>query len=336
MPWPNTEEGREKKRADQRRWWHKKFGGEERAVKAARDEDAEENRMNEQIEYHNDETKDQTPHVFKSELEELFYRVTAQRQRINELTEKRDTIHPEVITHAVDKFGSPLDEVELKDVQEQENARVERLRQRYDVAIVEKEEEYAATKNQIEVMKQRRRDLEVRIRDLKRGIIPRELGDLAECRATSEHDLAMHTAVLNDNKSTELARVYAHRGKKLAETQIRGQIQKEADYRRVIPELEAMLSYLDGDFEGQRKLQKQLDKQKLQLVKDLKPFESNGDEVADEQRKQPVFVEFLQPWGGYREGMFQRVASLSEEVSADLVDAKIVQYVARVTRSSAE
>jgi uncharacterized protein YoxC len=319
MPWPNTEEGRERKRIYQRDWWRRR---------------AQEKRMNEQIEYHNDTVKDETktPHVLTSEMEDLLVRVQALHKRIDELTEKRDRVHPDPITHAVDKFGSPLDEVELRVVQEEENERVRRLRQRYDDAITEKEQEYAAVKNQIDVMKQRRRDLEVRIRDLKRGTIARELGNLAEVRATSERDLAMHNAVLNDN-ATQLARVYARRGKRLAEAQIKGQIRKEADLRRVIPELEAMLSYIDGDFEGQRRLQKQLDKQNMQLVKDLKPFESSAEQQDAQQAVAPVFIEFLQPWGGYREGMFQRVASLSEEVSADLVDAGVVQYVARVTRA---
>lgn len=284
--------------------------------------------MNE--EYPKDLNETKTPHVLTSEMEDLLVRVQALHKHIAELTDKRDRVHPDTITHRVDHFGAPLDEVELKAVQEEENERVRRLRQRYDDAITEKEEEYATIKNQIEVMKQRRRDLEVRIRDLRHRVIPRELGNLEEARKTSEHDLAMHTAVLNDN-ATELARVYARRGKRLAETQIKGQIRKEADLRRVIPELEAMLSYIDGDFEGQRRLQKQLDKQNLQLVKDLKPFESSAEQ--QEQSVAPVFIEFLQPWGGYREGMFQRVASLSEEVSADLVDAGVVQYVARVTRS---
>ena len=127
MPWPNTEEGRERKRIYQREWWHKKFGGQEK-------------RMNE--EYPKDETK--TPHVLTSEMEDLLVRVQALHKHIAELKEKRDRVHPDVITHAVDKFGSPLDEVELKAVQEEENARVERLRQRYDEAIAEKEKEYEA------------------------------------------------------------------------------------------------------------------------------------------------------------------------------------------------
>ena len=277
-----------------------------------------------QEQYQDTATTD-TP-VLKSELEELFDRVVALRKHINALTEKQNALRPRTLTNIPGEDGQPLDAVELAVElaveQEQENTRVERLWNKYAAAIAEKEKERDATQNQAEVLKQRKLDIEHRIQSLKNGVMDAHLDLVEEARNKSENELAMHNAALKDNP-TNLQRIVAKRGKRTAESQIRGQIQKKADLERVIPELEAMLSYIEGDFEGQRKLQKQLEKQNLQLVEDLERYEStNGDS------ERPTYVEFLQSWGGYREGMYQMVASLSEEISADLVDANIAQYVA--------
>ena len=50
----------------------------------------------------------------------------------------------------------------------------------------------------------------------------------------------MDNAILKDNP-TDVQRVQANRGKRLNEAQIRNSIQKEADIRRVITELEVGL-----------------------------------------------------------------------------------------------
>jgi hypothetical protein len=331
MGWPNTEEGREKKRADQRRWWHKKHGGVERSNKTTADSRAERKKEDEirmiqmqdpnviQEQYSDTVTTD-TP-VLKSELEMLFDQVPKLRQHINELTEKRDSLKPRTMTG---DDSQTMDAVELADEQELENARVLRLVHKYAAAIAEKEMEYEALQTRIELMKERKRDIEQRIKALKGGTMDAHLDLVARARQASEQELAMHTAVLSDSP-TYAQRIIAKRGKRGAERQIRGQIQKEAELRMVIPELEAMLSYLSGDFEGQRKLQKQLEKQSGRLAQQLKQTPTGEEPDAPEDR--PKFVEFLQPWGGFRDGMYQMVATLSEEISADLVDAQIAKYV---------
>lgn len=330
MGWPNTPEGREKKRADQRRWWHKKFGGVERPVRVRSDQQ-EHNEITEddilmQIETSHEQylATQETP-VLKSELEELFDRIIVLRKQITQLTEKRDALRVHDFTGTTGEFGKPLDDVELADAQQQENARVTRLRQKYDAAILEKEKERDAVGVQAEALKQRKRYIEHLIKGMKNGTMDAHLAKLADDRAASERELAMHNAVLNDSP-TYAQRVAARKGKRSAEMQIRKQIQREADMRRVIPEYEAMVSYIAGDFEGQRKIQQQLEKQRVQLEKQLENTPTGEEPLEPEE--QPTYVEFLEPWGGYREGMYQMVATLSEEVSADLVDANIAQYVA--------
>jgi hypothetical protein len=138
---------------------------------------------------------------------------------------------------------------------DEEATRVVRLRERYDQTIIEKEEEMNALQARVESIKELMRNIEKRIYELKhRHIIEGELALIMDSRKTSERELATHNEVLKNNP-TNVQRVYAKRGKHHAEAQIRHQIQKEADLRQVIPELEARLAMLSGDFESQRKLQ---------------------------------------------------------------------------------
>jgi len=272
----------------------------------------------------NEHYNDAPQPVHKSEMYVLLDQGVQLRQHINELTKKRDALQSRQIAKQ-DEF----DEVEYAQMLDEEAARVSRLRVRYDQTIIEKEEERMVIQNRVESITELKRSIQKRIYELKnRHIIEGELALIEDNRKTSEQELAMHKATLKNNP-TNVQRVYAKRGKLGAEAQISHQIQREADLRAVIPELEARLAMLSGDFESQRKLQKQLEKQRGQLAQDLERLQAtNQPSNGDEYNPNSTYVEFLQPWGGYREGMFQLVASLSEEVAADLVDAEIVQYVA--------
>jgi hypothetical protein len=250
----------------------------------------------------------------RSQKDIILDDVVVIRSHLTDLTARRDNLRPRTFTHD--------DPIYLKALEEEEHERLVKVRTTYDAAIAEDEQRIENKKQELTKLKKYVKDQKMRMNDYRRRVLPKNLGDIEQERVDAEANLAMHTNKLNDSPS-HVDRVYAERGKRLAEAKLRTLTEKERNLRRTIPEMEADIANIEGDWDAQRRAMKELDKQRKQYEKQAESMPKETGRADDT----PLYVKFLEPWGGYNENSCQMISALSEEVAADLADNGIVEIV---------